>query len=61
MCGRDGCNETIAENDGCRCAFHGKDMYLSRKKRIEALKSYLAGLEDKAEDIREYINELSQG
>ena len=33
--------------------------YFSKKKRIEALKSYAKELDEKAGDIREYIKELS--
>jgi hypothetical protein len=47
------------EISGCCCSI-GKPEFFSRKKRIEALKNDLAALEDRAEDLREYISELEK-
>jgi hypothetical protein len=42
----------------CGCACMAKPEFLSKKKKIEALNRHLSDLEDRADDIREYIKEL---
>jgi hypothetical protein len=49
------CNQGQRENS-CHC--HEGMGLLSKKKKIESLKKILSGLEEKSEDIREYIREL---
>lgn len=44
----------------CQCTCSADSKYLSKKGKIKMLKSLLQDLEDKAEDIREYITELSK-
>ncbi len=42
----------------CLCHCNSNETFLSRKKRLEALKQNLAELEAKADDLREFIKEL---
>lgn len=44
----------------CQCACNTGNKYLSKKGKVKMLKSVLQDLEEKAEDIREYITELSK-
>lgn len=46
------------EQDSCFCPCHIEEKFLSKKKKIEVLRHYLDKLEDKVEDIKEYIKEL---
>ena len=52
------------EREGCCCrgGSAGEDFpqtgWLSRKKKVEALKEYLGRLESRVEDVREYMCEL---
>jgi hypothetical protein len=47
-------------SEGCCCVeeARGEGRWLSRKKKVEALKDYLARLESRVEDVREYLREL---
>jgi hypothetical protein len=40
------------------CACREDNNFLSKKKKIESLKQYLTKLEEKSDDIKEYIKEL---
>lgn len=40
------------------CSCKMKTNFLSKKKRTEALKQLLAELQERADDVREYIKEL---
>jgi wobble nucleotide-excising tRNase len=55
------CYETHKQAQCCykrqNCFPEGK--YFSKKKKIEALEHYAKELEEKANDIKEYIKELS--
>jgi uncharacterized protein Yka (UPF0111/DUF47 family) len=42
----------------CQCACHSKQTFLSKKKRIDMLQQQLKQLEERADDIREFIKEL---
>ncbi len=45
---------------GCGCSCGRQGAFLSKKKKVEALKKHLASLEERAEDIREYIKEIEK-
>ncbi len=45
-------------HNGCSCSCGMKSNFLSKKKRVMVLKQYLADLEDRADDIKEYIKEI---
>ena len=52
-------NKRTMYSDGCACAgHHPGHQWLSRKKQAEVLKEQLAMLESRADDIREYLQEL---
>ncbi len=44
---------------GCSC--HGGMNFMSKEKKIAALKEHIAHLNEKKEDIEAYIKELEQG
>ena len=54
-------NRHVWAQNGCACnGPHGGQKWLSRKKQAEALKEHLAVLERRADDIREYLQELEK-
>ncbi|THB81745.1 MAG: hypothetical protein D3926_00560 [Desulfobacteraceae bacterium] len=47
------------QTPGCRCGC-GIQGFMSKKKKIQALKGVQAHLEDRLDDIKEYIKELEK-
>lgn len=52
--------EQRREETACCGVHHEEGRWLSKKKRVEALKEELARLESRAEDIREYLRESGE-
>jgi hypothetical protein len=61
MCNTGGRIHDTSEGRGCCCGCAGTGGYVSKKKRIGALKRHAADLEERAADIREYLRELEEG
>ena len=57
MCHRNEIHDMTGQNN-CFCSCEMGKGFLSKKMRIKMLKDYLADLEEKALDIKEYIKEL---
>ncbi len=58
MCGHRHQHTAQFGQKDCSCSCNMKSPYLSTKKRVEMLKNHLKEVEDKADDIKEYIKEL---
>ncbi len=51
-------NHNLGRSTDCFCHCKTNNSFLSQKKKIEQLKKELALLEEKTDDLREFINEL---
>lgn len=58
MCCQNSSLHSINSPSNCLCHINTKGTFFSRKKRLEELKQNLAELEEKADDLKEFIKEL---
>lgn len=60
MCTHTGFHGGAGHGAGCGCSCNHQGVFLSKKKKVEALKKHLSLLEERAEDLREYIKEIEK-
>lgn len=61
MCNHVGFHGGADDKMRCVCSCGRQGSFLSKKKRMEALKKHLASLEERTEDLREYLKEIETG